>query len=124
MPQDKYATLKLDKKIIYELDELLKNSGYKSRADFIYQAIKELMEVTRIKNSLNPSGHVYFRDLLLKKRIEAYNETKEIHGTKYTYYSGQEITPKGEISTVDAKKKLIQTKPAIIVKKEKLVVKK
>jgi len=103
MPEDRYMTFKFDKKIIEEIDDLLKETPtieYKNRTEFIYTAIKEHVLVTRIKNTLNPSGHSKFHDLLVKKRIEAFDEVAQQHGVRSNYYSsGLDIKPKGWNST-------------------------
>ena len=98
---------------------------FKNRTDFISTAIKELIEVTRAQNSLNPSGRVIFRDSLVKKRIETFNELEKIHGTCDVYYSsGADITPKREIHASGTKGNPIPTPPAKPVKTKELKIEK
>jgi len=101
MTDDRYMTFKFNKKIIEDVDGLLRETDeYKSRTQFIYEAIKSLVEMTRIKNSLKPEGRTFFQDLLVKKRLEAYDEAKNLHGTTYAYYSGPVIEPKDKLKTI------------------------
>ncbi len=125
MTDDRYMTFKFDKKLIDDVDKILEETKeYKNRTDFIYTAIKEWVEVTRIKNSLEPTGRSIFRDLLVKKRIEAFKEVESIHGTCEKYYtSGADITPKGYTSPGTTGKP-IPTPPAKHVSTKELKIRK
>jgi len=51
-------TLKLDDVFLKEIDNIVSNSGYQNRTEFIRNALREKVEETKLKDAMISLGHL------------------------------------------------------------------
>lgn len=80
------TTVKLTEEITKKIDELVKDESleYKSRSDFVKQAIDKEIEYSKMLQKLDKVGKWRFRDLLQSKKWEIYDITYQNHSLEET----------------------------------------
>lgn len=52
MRMQKIVSIKLDQRLLEHIDEMWRKAGYRSRSDFIREAIKAYMEMLQTRNTM------------------------------------------------------------------------
>ena len=53
MSNQKYVTVRLPKELVNEIDEIVGTRGYKSRAEFVKEAIRKKLDIIKHVSSLS-----------------------------------------------------------------------
>jgi len=78
MNREDYKTIRIERTLDEEIEEvLLQSNEFKTKTQFIDEAIKRFIEITRLKSTFSPVGKIYFKDFLTQCKWKVYEQAKE-----------------------------------------------